>query len=266
MDSFRVLEDMERMESIDFKAITEEIVTELSNMPLERKSGRWHRTYVTKIRVSSDTVRSMLLFSVWEKCFELLNEHGEKNEPMAAEKALTILTRRGLVKDKIQYRKSSFRVQLEHSQYRIYKMNETFVEACPWPSEKRSPVLVPGELLADFMMRFDEEIPAILNHVSTIMTAIKARELEETKHLMEKEIKDKLVQSLIEQYLKPLGLSVLYKIGAGNVVSMDLRKVLSAHLEVPLGDLADMIKDTDCIIDLLRVEASDMDSEYVDEQ
>ena len=254
------------MEGIDFKAITEEVVTELCNMSLERKTGGWHRSYVTKIQVSPDIISSTLLFSVWEKCLELLNEHGKIEGPLAIERALTILTRRGLVKEKIRFRKNSFRVQLENSQYRIYKMSENNVHACPWPSEKKCRLLVSGQLLADFMIRFDEEIPAIVGHVTTIMAKIRARELEETKQLMEEEIKDNLVQTLIDQYLKPLGLSVLYHVGAGDIVSMDLRKVMSAHIEVPLGELADKLKNTSGVVDSLSVEAPEIepDSEYVD--
>lgn len=264
MDPFRVLEDMERMECIDLKAITEEVVTELCNMPLERDTGGWHRSYVTRIQVSPDIIRSTLLFSVWEKCIELLNRHGKKEGPLAIEKALTILAGRGALKEKIQFRKNSFRVQLENSRYRIYKMGETYASACPWPSEKRCGILVSGKTLADFIMRFDEEVPDIVSHVTTIMSAIGARELEETKRSMEVEIKEKLVRSLIDQYLKPLGLSVQYDIGAGDVVSLDLRKVISAHIEVPLGQLADKVKATVGIEGSLVAEDPDMEPENND--
>ena len=239
------------MESIDFKAITNEVVAELSNMPLEKRTGGWHRGYVTRIQVSPESIRSTLLFSVWEKCFGLLNEHVETDDLLAVEKALTVMTRKGVAKDKIQFRKNSFRVQLENGQYRIYKMGDTNVYACPWPSEKRCRILVFGEALADFMIRFDAEIPHIVSHVSAIMAAIRARELEETKLMMEDEIKDNLVKTLIDEYLKPLGLSVLYHIGEGDIVSMDLKKVLSAHIEIPLGELADKLKDTAGVVDSL---------------
>lgn len=219
----------------------------------------WHRSYVTRIQVSPEIIRSALLFSVWDKCCGLLNEHAEKNEPLAVEKALTIMTRKGIPKDKIQFRKNSFRVQLENAQYRIYKMSEANIYGCPWPSERRCGILVSGETLADFMIRFDEEIPHIVSHVTTIMATIRARELEETKLLMQNEIKDNLVKTLIEQYLKPLGLSVLYHIGEGDIVSMDLRKVMSAHIEISLGELADKLKDTAGVVDSLSEVASEIE-------
>ena len=261
------MEKMEWMESIDFKSITNEVVTELSNMPLEQRTGGWQRSYVTKVQDTSDIIRSALLFSVWDKCFGLLNEHAENNELLALETALTILTGKGVVKDKIRFKKNSFRVQLANAQYRIYKMSDTDIYACPWPSEKRCRIHVFGETLADFMIRFDEEIPHIVSHVTTIMATIRARELEDTKHQIENEIKEKLVQSLIEQYLKPLELSVHYHIDAKDTVSLDLRKVVSAHIEIPLGELADKLKDTAGVVDSLCVETPEIeqDSEYVDD-
>ena len=85
--------------------------------------------------------------------------------------------------------------------------------------------------------------------------------------MMEDEIKDNLVKTLIEQYLKPLGLSVLYHIGEGDIVSMNLRKVMSAHIEIPLRELADKLKDTAGVVDSLGVETPEIepDSEYVDD-
>ena len=261
MDPFRVLENMERMENIDFKEITKEVVTELSNIPLERKAGGWHGSPLPKNHITPDMVRSMLLSGVWKKGLDLLNGDMNRSEPLAVEKALAILRDKGVVKDRIQFKKNSFRVRLKNSQYRIYKLNETGVYACPWPSEEMYKTYITSEHLAMFLMRFDDEIPSIVSHVTTIMETIRARELEETKRLLEEEIKDKLVHSLIDQYLKPLGLSVLYNVGAGDIVSLDLQKVLSAHIEVPLEQLADKVKDTAGIVDSLMTEVPEVRKE-----
>ena len=254
MEPLRVLENVERMESINFKEITKEIVTVLSNIPLERKTGRWHGSHLTKIHFTPDMVRSMLIFGVWKKSLDLLNGDEKKSEPLAVEKALAILMKKGVEKDRIQFRENSFRVQLNNSRYRIYKLDEKGVHACPWPMEEGYRTYVPSAHLASFLMRFDEEIPSIVSHVTTVMETIRARELEETKRMMEKGIKDELVRSLIDQYLKPLGLSAEYNVGAGDIVSLDLRKVMSAHIEVPLDRLADMVKDTEGIVDSLVTE------------
>ena len=255
----------EMIENIDFKAITNEAVTELGNMPLVKRTGR--NPHGSKIQVSHDIIESRLLFAVWDKSLGVLNGQAKMDGTLAVEKALAIMNRKSAVNDKIQFRKNSFRVQMENSQYRIFKMDVKDIYACPWPSERRCRILVSGETLADFMIRFDKEIPDIVSHVETIMATIRARELEKTKHAMEKEIKDNLVQALIGQYLKPLGLSVLYHIDAEDIVSLDIRKIMSGHIEVPLGELADKLKDTSGVIDSLVVEVQEIgsDSEYVDD-
>lgn len=264
MAPFRGMENVERMESINFKAITNEVVTDLSNMRMKRRLGGRYRSSMARIQVSPDNIRSALLFGVWEKCVGHLNESAKKNELLAVEKALTIMSRKGIIKDKILFKKNSFRVHMENAQYRIYKMDETNIYACPWPSDRKCKILVSGETLAYFITCFDAEIPSIVSHVTTIMATIKARELEETKQMLEEEIKHNLVKTLIDQYLKPLGLTVLYHIGDGDIVSMDLRKVMSAHIEIPLGELAGKLKDTAGVVDSLCVEAPEIeqDSEY----
>ena len=47
MAPIRVLEDMERMESIDFKAITAEVARKISNMSLKERTRGWHRSFET---------------------------------------------------------------------------------------------------------------------------------------------------------------------------------------------------------------------------
>lgn len=244
---------MEQMENIDFKAITTEVAANLNNTPLERRAGSWHRIEVIKIRFTPGMVRSMLVSAVWEKCSSLLGGNAGKDEPLAIEKAMASLMKRGVLREKIQFRKSSFRVRLENAEYRIYKLGDMGVYACPWPSEKKYKILASGEILADFLIRFDEELPAIVSHVPAILANIRARELEQTKDRMEKEIKDKLIRSLVDQYLKPLGLSVSYSVNAGNNVVINLKKLLSATITVPLDQLAGKLKDSAGILDSLEV-------------
>ena len=54
---------------------------------------------------------------------------------------------------------------------------------------------------------------------------------------------------------------MLDHIGTGDIVSMDLRKVMSAHIEVPLGELAEKLKDTAGVFDSLCVEAPEIEQD-----
>ena len=246
---------MGKVDSIDFKAITAEVVKEVSRIPLERPGGFFNRRPV-RVGVSSGILREMLLRKVWGKGIELLNSLEAKAEPLVAEKALSELMKKNVVKEKIIYKKDSFRLQLENGQYRAYTFGASgTVYACPWPSEKRYEILMSASRFANFILQFDAEIPEIVSHISEIIEALKVRELEERKQKMEKELKEQVLESLIEQYLKPIGLSVRYKLNEGDMVSMVVSQTLTAHLEMPLAQMMERLKDTDAFKTLLQAEA-----------
>ena len=146
---------MERMENIDFKAITAEAVSEISNMPLNLNDRYWGWQDIC-VDVSPEKVRTLLLDQVWNEGVKLMNEQYECQEPLAIERAICELKRRGVVKDDIVFRKESFRLQLENGRYRAYKngVTDSFC-ACPWPSYGRNKILVPGSVFASFVLDFD---------------------------------------------------------------------------------------------------------------
>lgn len=245
---------MGKVDSIDFKAITAEVVKEVSSIPLERPGGFFNRRPV-KVDVSPEILREMLLRKVWGRGIELLNAQEAKAEPLVAEKALSELMRKGVIKEKIIYKKHSFRLQLENSQYRAYTFGASgAVCACPWPSAKRYEILMSASRFADFILQFDARILEIVSYMPEIIEALRVRELEERRQKVEKELKEQVLQSLIEQYLKPIGLSVCYKINEGDMVSMDISQTLTAHLEMPLAQMMDKLKDTEAFKTLLQAE------------
>lgn len=197
----------------------------------------------------------MLLGKVWGKGIELLNTREGKAEPLVAEKALSELMKKDVVKEKIIYRKDSFRLQLTNGRYRAYTFGASGeVYACPWPSERRYKILMSSSKFADFILQFDAEIPEIVSHIPEIIETLRARELEERKHKLEKELKEQVLKSLIEQYLKPLGLSVRYRLNEDDRVSMDVFQTLTAHMEMPLAQMMERLKDADAIKALLQAE------------
>ncbi len=245
---------MGKVDSIDFKAITAEVVEEVSRIPLERPGGFFNRRPV-RVGVSQGILREMLLRKVWERGIELLNALETKAEPLVAEKALSELMKKDVVKEKIIYKKESFRLQLANGQYRAYTSGASgAVYACPWPSEKRYEIQMSGSTFADFLLQFDTEIPDIVSHIPEIMEAFRVRELEEKKQKIAKEVKEQALNSLIEQYMKPLGLSVRYKLDEEDRVSMDVSQTLTAHLEMPLAQMMDKLKDADAFKALLQAE------------
>ena len=249
------------MKRIDFKTITAEVVAALSSLPLEQQANRRVHGHMTNlsnppvaIRYTPDEIRSSLINGVWTKGVAVLNGDRTDCNPLEGEKALAILTRKGMVTENVQFKRNSFRLKLKNAEYRIYKYGGTGFEACPWPSLTWCPVTVSGEEFAEFLAAFDSEIPEIESNLDTVMARIKARELEMTRQKKERELKDKLVKSLVLSLLAPLGLSTTYSISEGDIVSLDLRKVMTAHLDIPLEKLAETLKDTAGIEEALSVE------------
>lgn len=251
------------IEKIDFKAIIAEAASEVSEMSLVHGRRGFFNKYSTRIVVTPDLAQHELLKKVWGKCVELLNKQQVEAEPLVVEKALSILLKRGIAKEKISCKKNSFRMQLANGQYRAYKTStEGNIWACPWPSEKRYTLKISGSAFADFLLQFDAKIPEMLSHLPAILDTLRTREREEQRELIAAELKNNLVSTLIDQYLNPLGLSVKYNVRSDDMVSLDISQVLSARLEFPLEQLQEKIKDTGAILAALKVAPPSKESPY----
>lgn len=236
------------MNDLDIKALTAEAVKEISGMPLERKGGFLHR-YVIKMEATRESISELLINKVWESIIDRLNSLGEASEPLTVERALSILMKKDAIKDKVIFKKDSFRIRMENWKYRAYKHGVTgTVYACPWPEGKKMVINMPGARFAEFLLAFDAAIPEILTQVDGIIEVLKARELEEKKALIERELKEKVLQALVDEYLKPQGLTAKTRFKDGDVVSMEIKQVRQIHLEMPFGDLMNRLCDPDAIM------------------
>ena len=52
--------------------VTAEAALEISNMPLEQRGG-FFNSHVTRVDVSPEKIRQMLLEKVWAKCIKMMN-------------------------------------------------------------------------------------------------------------------------------------------------------------------------------------------------
>ncbi len=238
-----------KMENFDIKTIIAEALLEIDERPMSKRAGY---------------IRDELWSLVWEKCVNLLNKIHGGCEHLALEQAICNLKRDGLLKDKVVYRKGTFYLKLIHSEYRIYKNGATgIVSACPWPAVKRLQILFPGNILGDLIRTFDDTVPEIESYIPVIQKKVLERELEEKKEMMEMALKENVVMTLIDQYLKPLGMTADYSYKDGDVVSMKVTQVLSTQFELPFDQLAEKLKDTSALQASLRVDEAgteDLDS------
>lgn len=250
------------MEQLDFKAITSDAVDTIGSMTFERPR-RFYCGPVTILDATPETVRDLLISSVFEKGIAQLNERHPAMETLVAEKALASLIRRGVFQSKVIFRKNSFRLKLKNGKYRVYKGRaDGTASACPWTQsmhETRYAIHIPGELLAEFIVRFDAEIPTIVAHVPEVLEALTNKQLEAKRRQKEKDLKNKVIQTLIDEYLKPRGISVRSKFIEEDLVSVDISQEFFAQLKLPFSQLVDKLKDPDTIVASLKVrEPSDV--------
>ena len=242
--------------NIDIKSVAEEVATHF------KKNDLIFSVRPVNMLNKPGIIRRMLLNIVWGKCTEILNTQEPEKDPLIAEKAISVLMKRGAIVDRIICKKESFRIKLENSQYRVFKnLPEGLIYSCPWPRENVYVIKTSGERFADFIEQFDAAIPEIVSYIPDIIKTLRKLELDEMTKRTEEEFKRSVLQSLIKQFLEPLGLSIEYCLKEGDVVSIDIKKNLSAHLEMPLEQMILAIKDTDAIQAMLKPHRSiDKDS------
>ena len=241
---------------IDIKSVIDEVVKHFKN------NDKIYDVRPIGIANIPDAIQRLLLNAVWGICIVRLNTQEPVDDPMVVEKAISELMNRGVIVGNVIYKKESFRIQLKNSQYRAFKkISEGIVYSCPWPKENLYAVKTSGKCFADFIEQFDAAIPEIVSNIPDIIEALRKQELKERAKIVEKEFKEKVIRSLIEQYLEPLDLSADYCLKDGDVISMDISMNLSAHLEMPFEQMLQAIKDTDAIHAMLKTHRSiDKDS------
>ena len=246
------------MDNLEIKAIIEEVSNIIIDMPLKYNLFWNNNTHTHKYNRTPDEVRNRLINGVWQICLEKLHKIQEDHEPLSAEKAISILIKLGAVQEKVVFKTDSFRVRLDNSEYRIYNLSSNLnntrkkipesgayskIEACPWPADSRRNIKLSGERFAAFLQAFDAEIPYMENKIPQIMEKIRARELEENKQQMERELKDRIIKSLLNQYLTPHGITAHYTINDDDTVSIELQKIIISRHKIPFDKLSENLPD-----------------------
>ena len=242
-----------------FQSILDTEIERISHKDFTHQDGSWFKPTDTRIEVTPAMIRLELQYGVWTKYLKVLNQ--EQTEPLAAEKALVELQRRGVPRDHIRYRSNSFRLRLENGEYRIYKQGAAEIVA--WPAYDWQSVRLTGERFADFLQFFDAHLPEIDAAVPSILELIHERELEEKKQEMERKIKTATIRSLAEEFLLPLGISVSFQLKEDDRVAVTMTRTENGQMDIPLEELAERLRDTASVLAALQTEpATILNADY----
>ena len=201
-------------------------------------------------------IRDSLIDNVWNVCLAKLGTNSAESGPLDAEKVVIGLLHRGVSRDRMPFKNPCFRIMLDNCEYRIYKRPSGFA-ARPWNTsghELRELRVDPDEFAA-FLLEFDRWIPEIRKAADEVFLYYKDKVHEKQKAEMVQKIMDYSVAALIDQYIRPLGLSANYVfVKDGTAVSLELRQIRRGTLEIPVEELAERLQDTRAILDSLVAE------------
>ena len=244
-----------------FQSILDTEIDRIGHKDYTRRTGSWFRPTYTRIEVTPTMARQELRYAVWTKFLSVLEQ--EQTEMLAAEKALAELQRRGVPRDRIQFRSNSFRLRLENGEYRIYKRDAAEIIAGPWPAYGWQSVRLPGERFADFLQFFDAHLPEIDAAVPSILDFIHERELEGQRMEMAWKIKMATIRSLAEEFLLPLGISASFHLKDRDRVLVIMTRTENGQMDIPLDELADRLRDTASVLAALQTEpATILNADY----
>lgn len=242
------------MEGIDIKGYIAEAAEVLGDLSEYRTHGFFEYDEPVP-EITPQMIKRRLMETVWSRCVMQLNQLFPEADPLAAERAIAELKRQGGVVNKSDDKETRFNLRMQNGAYRLYKhIAVNGFSARPWPAVRQYSIDFSGRRFAEFVLEFDSAIPEIDARVPAILEVVRAKELEKARLRLEFQIKEKVVRSLIDQFLKPLGLTVDFTLEDGDMVSVVLTQVRRAEMTIPFSELPDKFRNTAAIMDSLQTE------------
>jgi len=201
-----------------------------------------------------ESLRDVMETAVWNALIKKLSSDQETGT--SAEKAVAAIMKKGLGKDRITFRKNSFRFTLENRTFKIYKQKENFssVPIVPGKTTPSYACQVNGmdpEVFADLVYAYDGMAPEVDVAFKEILEEFREMELRIKRERTARELTQKTVDLLIEEYIRPLGLQCRYDVN-GDSVEIELEQRKKATLDIPIAELSDRLKDSSAIMEALE--------------
>ena len=239
---------------IDFKKIIEAAAAEVRE-DADRRIAM--HSYSPSASFGAE-IKEKIILAVWNECLRQLDGDPVEGGPLAAEKVVVGLGQRGISRGQMPFKSNSFRICLKNHDYRVYKRTSGFA-ARPWYTggNNLKDLKIDADEFAEFLLEFDSWIPEILLAVDDVYGYYREMNREIEKKEMVRKILVGTVESIIEQRLRSLGLTVNYRfVKDGESVSLDIWQIRHGNLEIPINELSDRLRDPDAILDSLVTEES----------
>ena len=241
------------MKELDFNKIFDETALDMQQKLCH---GDLRYDWSDGIDASRERIRSTMILACLKNCIAACEGKREFEPRLLAESGVLKLRERGVSQKDIVFRANSFHIKLTNLKYRLYRAGSqlNFYPKLPGAS----PIYFPfaPEDFAEFLLNFDNAIPAIDERLEDIFVVLRAFELEEKKRKMATDIKRSIVRALVKQYLKPLELTVNYSIDEGEAedkVHITVRQTREATLDFTLDQAAKILSDTESLLKAMKV-------------
>ena len=201
-----------------------------------------------------DAIRGTFLGGAWAECVSSLEPVEGKPDPLAVEKVVLGLIRRGVPRDRFDFSDTVFYARLDHFGFYMAKKQAGFEVRLFGTRGGRDPLLQvdPGQF-ADMCMQFDASMPEIEKAGDELVGYFKEKAWELSRRAMELKIQRNILDAMIEQYVKPLGIKVRYHIDPEDgTVSASFRQELTGELVLPMEKFQEALKDIQPVLELMK--------------
>ena len=200
-------------------------------------------------QVPSDPVAA----SVWNT---LLDSYAKENEPKPciAEEAVAALIRKGIKRENLKFSMWNITINLPNGCYRIYRGPSSYgsgafsFHSSTWQRVHKG---LDAEELAEFIMAFDELLPAMAEKERPVLEAIEEIRRRNRAEEMAKEIARQAFERAFKDVLDPMKIQYTFALNADGTVSVNLKQRLTGKVSGPVNEIRDILSDPEKVKALL---------------
>lgn len=189
--------------------------------------------------------------SVWNA---LLDNYTKEPKPCIAEEAVAVLIRRGVKRENLKFSMGNITINLPNGSYRIYRGPSNYGQgavtfcAGSWLRVHKG---LDAEELAEFILAFDELLPALTEKERPVLEAIEEIRRRNKADEMAKAIARQAFEKAFKGVLGPMKIQYTFALNADGSVSVKLKQRLTAKVSGPVNEIRDMLSDPEKVKTLL---------------